>query len=165
MSRSAKSSYTSTRSKRAASFIEMACGLIVVIPLVLLFVDLGAVGIGFMMNGDMAKKCARAAAAAADGTAAVEGAQNIVAGMNSQQSLARITLAYLRWQPPSASTAAVTFGSAPKGTTDPAPGQVLAVTTVVVRLPAPLPMLGKRYTFHAPSVQPIVGVGATLPTN
>lgn len=153
-----------TRKQRAASIIEMVAGLIVLIPLVLLFIDLGAVGLGVMVNGDMAKKSARAAAAAADGTAAIQAAQNAVAGVNTQGGLLQISLAYMKWQPPSATTAAATFGN-PTGNVTPTPGQVLAATTVTVRLPAPLPMLPRNQKFTCISIQPIVGVGATLPAN
>ncbi len=151
------------RRQEGHSSIEMVAGFIVMIPVVFLLVDLGVFVVGYMINADMAQKTARAAAAVADGPAAVKAAENAVADMSKGDRLISISLACLKWQPPTSAVAPASLGTLPDGVPEPSPGQVLAVTTVTVRLPAPLPMLPGAHKFSAVSTQPIVGVGATLP--
>ncbi len=150
------------RGRRAASFIEMAAGIMIFIPIVFLFINLGAIVIGFMMNGDVAQKTARAAAAAPDGQTALLAAQGVLSS-RSNDGMVKVTLDCFNWQPPSNSVPAATLGTIPNGAPKPSPGQVLVVTKVKVTLPVHLPLLPESVDFSGISTQPIVGVGATMP--
>ncbi|MBX9685658.1 MAG: hypothetical protein K2X27_03085 [Candidatus Obscuribacterales bacterium] len=151
-----------TRSERAASFIEMAAGILVMIPIILLLVNLGGVLVAFMMNGDIAQKTARAAAAAGDGQSALLTAQTVVS-QGSKGGMATIKLSCFKWQSPTSSLPNSSFGTLPKDVPGPGPGQVLVVTKLTVKLLAPMPGLPESQEFQGMSIQPIVGVGATLP--
>lgn len=133
------------------------------IPIVLFLIDVGVLVLANVINGDLAKSTARAAASAADGPAATTSAQNAVNHFSTSGSIiSNASLTYLQWRG-DPNVADTTSGSLPANFPSPQPGQVIAVTTVTVKLPVPFPMLPASQQFSAYSIQPIVAVKPNLP--
>ena len=142
--------------------VEMLVGVMVLIPVVLFLIDIGVLVLANIINGDLAKNVARAAANAPDGTTAQKAAENVVGRAAKSGVITQAQLGYLYWRS-TTPTADTKTGTAPDGIAEPLPGQVQAVTTVTVKAPVPFPFLPAQHQFSANATQPIVGISPNLP--
>jgi len=140
----------------------MLVGVMVLIPVILFLVDIGVLVLANIINGDLAKNVARAAANATDGTSAQKAADNVVARAAKSGVISQAQLSYLYWRSTSP-TGDTKTGTAPDGITEPLPGQVQAVTMITVKPPVPFPFLPAQHQFMAHATQPIVGIRPNLP--
>jgi Flp pilus assembly protein TadG len=127
------------RRERGSSLVETTVGLIVLIPIVLFLIDVGAVVIAQTENDKLAKACARAAA------------EQPTVPAGGQATSANVVMA----------NQAVSTLLQPQGnpvTTNPSPGLVRCMTTIKCTLPVPVPLGGPAsITFNAVDTEPVVG--------
>lgn len=144
--------------------IEMLVGVIVLVPIALFLFDLGTMVLGNIINGDLSKTVARAAASSPDGDSAKQAALKVVDSFAKSGIISGINLDFLDWRDPAAAKDSPQIGGQPPaGIPSAQPGQVLAATTLTVTLPVPFPMLPTTQKFTAYSIQPIVAVRPNLP--
>lgn len=151
------------RLKQGQQFVELLAGLIVIIPLVLFLFDIGVILLANIVNGDLAKNAARAAANATDGNSALQAADKVVGKYSTSGSITAAKVTYLEWRSPTSAGGGAQRGTPPEGATPPQAGQVQAATEVTVKLPVPLPMLPPEQTFSAHATQPVVALPPNLP--
>ena len=151
----------------AQSIVELMAGLLVMVPILLFLVDMGVLVIANILNGDLSKTTARAAAMASDGATAKTSATTAVSNFNTSGIIKQCTLTYLDWRDPNAGadTPQVSVGALPNNYPNAQPGQVMAVTQVTVAMPIPFPFLPATSVFQAYSIQPIVALKPNLPGN
>ncbi|MDX2107608.1 MAG: hypothetical protein SFY67_14500 [Candidatus Melainabacteria bacterium] len=89
-----------SRSKKAQSLVELCVGLLVLVPIILIFFDLAVIVIGVQVNDQTCKQAARAASSG-DPVSANQRAQAIVARANQQGSsmLSNFTLTGTTFNP------------------------------------------------------------------
>jgi len=88
------------RSRKAQSLVELCVGLLVLVPIILIFFDLAVIVIGVQVNDQTCKQAARAASSG-DPVSANQRAQAIVARANQQGSsmLSNFTLTSTTFNP------------------------------------------------------------------
>ncbi len=146
----------------AQSMIELVVGLTVMIPVLLFLLDIGSLTLATVINGDLAKHAARAAASASNGTAAQAATNSTLVNFGTSGIITRAQLAYFDYWDPT--TRRVIGGAGlPSGFPAAQPGQVMVATTVTVKLPVQLPLLPATHNFSAYSVQPIVAIKTNMP--
>lgn len=91
---------TKGRSRKAQSLVELCVGLLVLVPIILIFFDLAVIVIGVQVNDQTCKQAARAASSG-DPISANQRAQAIVARANQQGSsmLSNFTLTGTTFNP------------------------------------------------------------------
>ena len=125
------------RRKSGSGIIETAAGLIFLIPVLFILIDVAALVIAQTANDQLAKQCARAAAEKPSGL----GQQ---AADDAFANFANNGLCTKQGAP------ALDYGAQA--------GAVKCTTTIVVKLPIPVPFGGPAtQTFQAFSTEPIVG--------
>jgi hypothetical protein len=109
-----------TRRKPGQSLVELCCGLLVLIPLVLVLFDLAVIVIGVQVNDQTCRQCARAAASG-DPNTAMQRVEAIISRANQQGSsmLSNFQLNTLTFNPPTTpadATALIPYGGTLSGT-------------------------------------------------
>jgi len=119
--------------------IELIAGLIILIPIVLFLLDVGAVVLANSINDDLAKRSARAAGGQSTAQQALDAASSVVSRTRSNPVITRVQL----------DPAGFSF--------DTASGRVSVRTRVDVKLPVPVPGF-ENLNFRAQAVEPIVAL-------
>lgn len=154
-----------SRSRRAQSLVELCVGLLVLVPIILIFFDLAVIVIGVQVNDQTCKQAARAASSG-DPVSANQRAQSIVARANQQGSsmLSNFILSSVTFNPASLLTDRAALD--PYGGT--VSGTVTVNTTVDIRpflVPyvysggAPLTFRSSQtypFTFVVPNTAPVI---------
>lgn len=162
------------RQRSGQSIIETVVGIIFLVPIVLFLFDIAVLVLCNTANDNLAKSSCRAAASATNGGATGGDAKSAFAAAKTVadnfQKSAIIN--------PSGGSFLTGFTYNATGTTDdgggpgfpgpiknsadvptpPAQGQVACITTMVVTLPVPFPVLPSTYEFYAKDVEPIVSI-------
>lgn len=154
-----------SRTRRGQSLVELCVGLLVLVPIILIFFDLAVIVIGVQVNDQTCKQAARAASSG-DPASASQRAQAIVARANQQGSsmLSNFSLTGVIFNPATVvadAAALVPYGGTISGT-------VTVNTTVDIRpflVPyvysggAPLTFRSSQaypFTFVVPNTAPVV---------
>lgn len=132
------------RNKRTTSgqvFVEVLCGMFILIPIALFALDLIVLVLGNSANDSLAKNCARAAANAQSAEKAKEAAQQVVKNFPFSPLIEKVEL----------DTSKLKYN---------AKENVTAETILTVRIPITLPGTKPKVAFRARATQPVVGVSA-----
>lgn len=153
------------RRANGSSFIELAAGLMIIIPLVLYVIDAATIYFGASMNASVGRDAARAAAAGAPSRYCRGGtsdplrprkrAESVIARSSNPQSIVRVEPVFLfaeELRPP--------YPIAPWG--GPVKGRVVVRTTTTVNPPFKLPFVQKIVTLNNDAEYPFTWV---MPAN
>ncbi len=129
------------RNQKGQVFIEVLCGMFVLIPIALAALDLVVLVLGNQANDSLAKNCARAAANAQDASKAKEAALQVVNDFPASPLIEKVEL----------DQSALAYDSKENVTTE---------TLITVRIPATFPGMEPKIQFRARATEPVVGVTA-----
>lgn len=127
------------RNNKGQVFIEVLCGMFILIPIALFGLDLIVLILGNSANDTLAKNCARAAANAQNAGGAQAAAQQVVSHFPKSPLIDNVSL---------------------KSTNYVDKATVTVETEVVVHIPVTLPGTVSQVAFKARATEPIVGVSA-----
>lgn len=154
---------------RGQSIVETIVGIMVLIPIALFLIDIGAVVLGNIANDQLAKTAARAAGSATDpslqsGTAiagynaALTATQGFAESPIINKPAGGSFLTAYCWN--GYGTPDFQSSPWPGGTPPPSIGDVAVITTMKIKLPIPFPFLPEFFEFKAKNVEPIVSIAA-----
>jgi hypothetical protein len=129
------------RDNRGQVFIEVLCGLFIIIPIALFALDLIVLILGNSANDTLAKNCARAAANAQSADKAREAAQQVVNRFPFSPLIEKVEL----------DNSKMSYNEKENVTTE---------TILTVRIPVTLPGTKQKIAFRARATEPVVGVSA-----
>jgi hypothetical protein len=129
------------RNQKGQVFVEVLCGMFILIPIALFALDLIVLVLGNSANDSLAKNCARAAANEQTSAKAKEAAQQVVSHFPTSPLIEKVEL----------DTSKMDFNSKANVTTE---------TIVTVRIPITLPGTISKIAFRARATEPVVGVSA-----
>ncbi len=141
MSGAKEMSRRNTRNQKGQCFVEVICGMFILIPIALLALDLGVLVLGNSANDSLAKNCARAAANAQSQDTAKDAAVKVVNDFPSSPLIEKVEL----------DTSKLMYDAKETVTTE---------TVITVHLPVTLPGTVERIAFRARATEPVVGVSA-----
>ncbi|MBX9670507.1 MAG: hypothetical protein K2X93_23095 [Candidatus Obscuribacterales bacterium] len=130
-----------TRNQKGQCFVEVICGMFILIPMALCALDLGVLVLGNSANDSLAKNCARAAANAQSQETAKAAAVKVITAFPSSPLIEKVEL----------DTSKLNYDEKETVTTE---------TIITVRLPVTLPGTVERIAFRARATEPVVGVSA-----
>lgn len=129
-----------SRQRNGSVFIEVLCGMFILIPIALIGLDLIVLVLANSANDTLAKNCARAAANAKNSGDAMNAAVQIVMDYKSSPFVDKVGF------------------DTTKFVYNDNKGAVWCETVMVVRIPIQLPGTQAITIFHAKASQPVVGV-------
>jgi hypothetical protein len=129
------------RNSKGQVFVEVLCGMFILIPIALLALDLIVLILGNSANDSLAKNCARAAANQQTAEKAQDAAQQVVKDFPFSPLIEKVEL----------DTSKLKFDSKENVTTE---------TVLTVRIPITLPGTKQKIAFRARATEPVVGVSA-----
>lgn len=132
---------TKGRNQKGQVFVEVLCGMFILIPIALFALDLIVLVLGNSANDSLAKNCARAAANAQTASSAKAAAQQVVSHFPKSPLIEKVEL----------DTSKLTYNSK---------SNVTAETVITVRIPITLPGTKTKVAFRARATEPVVGVSA-----
>lgn len=129
------------RNQRGQVFIEVLCGMFVLIPIALAALDLMVLVLGNSANDSLAKSCARAAANEQSEANAQAAAEQAVSHFPSSPLIEKVVL----------DTSKLTYNQKENVTVE---------TVITVRMPVAFPGMEPKIDFRARATEPVVGVTA-----
>jgi hypothetical protein len=129
------------RNQKGQVFVEVLCGMFILIPIALCALDLIVLVLGNSANDSLAKNCARAAANEQDLSKAKAAAAQVVSHFPKSPLIEKVEL----------DNAKLDFNSK---------ANVTAETIITVRIPITLPGTVSQVNFRARATEPVVGVSA-----
>lgn len=127
------------RNKRGQVFVEVLCGMFILIPIALFGLDLIVLILGNSANDSLAKNCARAAANAQSSAKAQAAAEQVISHFPASSLIEKVELQN------------VNFDSKENVTVE---------SEITVRIPITLPGTKTKVAFKARATEPVVGVSA-----
>lgn len=129
------------RNSKGQVFVEVLCGMFILIPIALFALDLVVLVLGNSANDSLAKNCARAAANAQTSAHAKAAAEQVVSHFPKSPLIEKVEL----------DNSKLVFNSKTN---------VTAETIITVRIPITLPGTQSKIAFRARATEPVVGVSA-----
>lgn len=130
------------RNPKGQVFIEVLCGMFVLIPIALAALDLMVLVLGNSANDSLAKNCARAAANEQSEANAKTAAEQVISHFPSSPLIEKVIL----------DESKLTYDSKENVTTE---------TVITVRMPVAFPGMEPKIDFRARATEPVVGVSAS----
>ncbi|MDZ4835175.1 MAG: hypothetical protein SGJ27_15470 [Candidatus Melainabacteria bacterium] len=129
------------RNQKGQVFIEVLCGMFILIPIALAALDMMVLVLGNSANDSLAKNCARAAANEQSADKAKQAAMQVINEFPASPLVEKVVL------------------DQSKMTYD-AKEEVTVETIITVRIPVVFPAMPSTMDFRARATEPVVGVSA-----